>query len=52
VIGRSVIVRRRSGKGLLPIWVMIGVFVVSLVVAFIKVTAVMSAMMSGLGQLS
>jgi hypothetical protein len=52
VIGRSVIVRRRSGKGLLPIWVLIGVFVVSLVVAFIKVTAVMSAMMSGLGQLS
>jgi hypothetical protein len=51
VIGRSVIVRRRSGKGLLPVWVMIGISVVSLVVAIVKVTAAMSAMMSGLSQL-
>lgn len=51
VIGRSVIVRRRSGTGLLPIWVMIGVFVISLVVSIVKVAAVMSAMMSGLSQL-
>jgi hypothetical protein len=51
VIGRSVIVRRRSGNGLLPIWVYIGVFVVTLIVAIAKVTAAVSAMMSGLGQL-
>lgn len=51
VIGRSVIVRRRSGNGLLPIWVMIGVSVVSLIVATVKIVGAMSSMMSGFSQL-
>lgn len=46
IIGRSVIVRRRSGGGLLPIWITIGVVVVSLIVAIVKVTAAVSTMMS------
>jgi hypothetical protein len=46
IIGRSVIVRRRSGKGLLPIWVTIGVIVISLIVGIAKVASAVSAMMS------
>lgn len=46
IIGRSVIVRRRSGKGLLPIWITIGVFAISLIVAIVKVSSAVSAMMA------
>jgi len=46
IIGRSVIVRRRSGKGLLPIWVTIGVVVISLIVGIAKVASAVSAMMA------
>jgi hypothetical protein len=52
IIGRSVIVRRRSGRGLLPIWVYIGVFVLSMIVVIIKVSSAVSSMMSVLPQLS
>lgn len=51
IIGRSVIVRRRSGRGLLPIWVAIGVFVVTLIVAIVKISSAMSVMMTLLPQL-
>ncbi|MDN4642015.1 DUF2510 domain-containing protein [Agreia sp. PsM10] len=51
IIGRSVIVRRRSGRGLLPIWVTIGVFVVSLVVAIVKISSAVSVMTTLLPQL-
>ena len=44
VIGRSVVVRRRSGRGLLPIWVLIAVFVLSCVVSIVQVVGAMSAM--------
>jgi hypothetical protein len=51
IIGRSVIVRRRSGRGLLPVWVYIGVFVVSMIVVIAKISAAVSTMMSGYSQL-
>ncbi|KQV07052.1 DUF2510 domain-containing protein [Leifsonia sp. Root112D2] len=37
VIGRSVIVRRRAGHGLAPIWVLIGVVILGVIVAGVKV---------------
>jgi hypothetical protein len=42
VIGRSIIVQRRIGRGLLPIWVWVGVTLLGVVVAFSSVaTSVM-----------
>jgi Protein of unknown function (DUF2510) len=47
IIGRSVIVSKVArGRGLVPIWVMIGVFVLNMVVANIKMSALMSAMIA------
>lgn len=46
IIGRSVIVKRRSGRGLLPIWIMIGVFVIALVVAVVKISDMFAVMFS------
>ena len=46
IIGRSVIVRRRSGRGLLPIWVYIAVFVVSMIVVIAKVVGAVSTAMA------
>ncbi|WP_349897300.1 DUF2510 domain-containing protein [Parafrigoribacterium soli] len=37
IIGRSVVVKRRSGRGLLPIWIMIAVFVLSVSISIAKV---------------
>lgn len=48
VIGRSVVVRRRSGRGLAPLWVFIGVEVLSIVIAIVKVSALISAVFAGL----
>jgi type VI protein secretion system component VasF len=45
VIGRSVIVRRVApGRGLVPIWVSVGVFVVGLVVALVWTSLLVSDM--------
>lgn len=44
VIGRSVVAKRRSGRGLLPIWILIAVVVVSLVVTGIKLAGLFSTM--------
>ena len=52
IIGRSVIVRRRSGTGLLPIWVYIGVFVLSMIIVSVKVSQMISTMMTVLPTLS
>lgn len=46
VIGRSVVVRRRAGRGLLPIWVGIAVLVLNVVVVFAKVFDAVSASLS------
>ena len=46
IIGRSVIVRRRSGRGLLPIWVYIAVFVVSMIVVIAKIVGAVSTAMA------
>jgi hypothetical protein len=43
IIGRSVIAKRRSGRGLLPIWIWIAVTVLSIVVSFVKIAGAMSA---------
>ncbi len=45
VIGRSVIVRRRAGRGLAPIWVWAAIVLVALVVALVKVADAMSLLM-------
>lgn len=52
IIGRSVIARRRSGRGLLPIWVLIAVAVLSLVVSAVKVVDGMSAVFAAMPSLS
>lgn len=49
VIGRSVIVRKVApGRGLVPVWVLIGVVVLSIVVSTVKVTAMTSSMIDTL----
>ncbi|HEY0259614.1 MAG TPA: DUF2510 domain-containing protein [Lacisediminihabitans sp.] len=44
IIGRSVIVKRRAGRGLLPIWIWALIVVVSIVVLVVKVTAAVSVL--------
>jgi hypothetical protein len=47
VVGRSVITSKVArGRGLVPIWVMIGVFVLNIVVTNIKMSALMSSMIA------
>lgn len=48
VIGRSIIVRRRSGRGLAPIWLWIGVTLVVTVVALAKVGQMMSSLINSI----
>ena len=48
VIGRSIIVRRRSGRGLAPIWLWIGVTLVVTVVALAKVGQIMSSLINSI----
>lgn len=48
VIGRAVIVRRRAGRGLAPMWVWVGLVVVSFVIAAVKISEAMSVVMPGL----
>lgn len=49
VIGRSVIVHKVApGRGLVPIWILIGVFVLCIVVSAIKMSALMSSIMSSI----
>jgi hypothetical protein len=47
VVGRSVIVSKVArGRGLVPIWVMIGLFILNIVVTNIKMSALMSSMIA------
>jgi len=48
VIGRSVIARRRTGSGMAPMWVYLGLFAVTLVVSIIWGFAAFSEIMSSL----
>jgi hypothetical protein len=49
VIGRSVIVHKVApGRGLAPIWILIGVIVLCIVVSTIKMSALMSSIMSSI----
>lgn len=49
VVGRSVIVRKVApGRGLVPVWVLIGVVVLSIVVSTVKVTAMTASMIDTL----
>jgi len=43
-IGRTVVIKGRTGRGLGPIWVMIGVFLAGLIVSLVMVAQMMSAM--------
>ena len=44
VIGRSVVVKARTGRGLGPIWLTIGVFVFGIVLSFVLFAQMMTAM--------
>ena len=44
VIGRSVIVRRRTGRGIAPMWAAIGMLAVSMVVSIVLLVVVFSAL--------
>jgi len=48
VIGRSIIVRRRCGRGLAPVWLWIGVTLIVTVVALAKVAQIMSTLISSI----
>ncbi|MEY2848173.1 MAG: hypothetical protein RI885_838 [Actinomycetota bacterium] len=48
VIGRSVVVHRRSGKGLATLWVYLVVFAVALVIGIIKATQIAEFAFAGL----
>jgi hypothetical protein len=52
VIGRSVVLRRRAGRGLLPLWVFIGVLIVTYTVTGIELGQFFSVMMQNLPGLS
>lgn len=52
IIGRGVVLRRRTGTGLGPVWAWIGVIAASFVVAMIYVGIVMSQMVELFGQLA
>ena len=47
-IGRGVVVRRRSGRGLAPMWVFIAVQVIAFIVGIICVSIYVSAIFSNL----
>ena len=49
VIGRSVVVRRRTGSGLWPIWITIIVLVLVFILSFVFAWTMMSTMFSVLG---
>jgi hypothetical protein len=51
-IGRGVVVRRRSGRGLAPMWVFIAVQVIVWIVAIVCVSAYVGAIISNLPDLS
>ncbi len=46
VVGRSVIVYRRSGRGLAPLWAYIAITVVSVVIAMARVVAMVSQILT------
>jgi hypothetical protein len=46
VIGRSVVVKTRTGRGLLPIWVMIAVVVIGIIVVVVKMVDAVSALIA------
>jgi hypothetical protein len=43
MIGRAVVVHRRTGRGLAPLWVWIGIVVLTFVVSFIEVGVALAA---------
>ena len=45
-IGRSVVVRRRAGRGIAPMWVTIGVLALSIIVSIVVVVQVFNAVFS------
>lgn len=47
-IGRSVIVNRRAGRGLAPLWACVAVIAISLVVTIVKVSEAMSAVLQSM----
>ncbi len=49
IIGRSVIVKRRAGSGLAPIWVMIAVTVVSIIITFAVIGGALASVIPDLG---
>jgi len=52
IIGRAVIVRRRTGRGLAPLWVWIGVWVLTLIVGIAVLVSALAQIAPLLGQYS
>jgi hypothetical protein len=48
VIGRSVVVKRRTGQGLGPLWGAIAVYAVSLIVSMVWTFMMMQAIMNAM----
>lgn len=46
-IGRSVVVHRRSGRGLLPIWITIAVYLLGIIVSIVVIVDMFSVLFSG-----
>lgn len=46
IIGRSVVVRRRTGSGILPMWIVIGIMALTFIVAIVLVVVVISSSLS------
>ncbi|MCU1551458.1 MAG: hypothetical protein JWR36_2018 [Glaciihabitans sp.] len=48
IIGRSVVVRRRTGRGLGPLWLLIAVVVVGLTIVFVEISVVLGGVFATL----
>ncbi|MDQ1575028.1 MAG: hypothetical protein QOH55_178, partial [Microbacteriaceae bacterium] len=46
VIGRSVIVKRRSGRGLAPIWIWAAILLLSIIIGVVKAVGAVAVVMS------
>lgn len=51
VIGRAVVVRRRTGGGLAPLWVFVALQVIVFIVSLVLTVAMMASMFSGMNDL-
>lgn len=51
VFGRSIVVKRRTGHGMAPLWVEVGMIVLSLIVSAVVMTSIFTAMFEMLAEM-